>query len=54
MDEMKYDMAGGATVIGAMQAAAQLKLPINLIGLIPSTENLPSGTAQRPGISCGR
>jgi len=49
MDEMKYDMAGGATVIGAMQAAAQLKLPINLIGLIPSTENLPSGTAQRPG-----
>ncbi|TAN57928.1 leucyl aminopeptidase [Patescibacteria group bacterium] len=49
MDEMKYDMAGGATVIGAMQAAAQLILPINLIGLIPSTENLPSGTAQRPG-----
>ena len=49
MDEMKNDMAGGATVIGAMQAAAQLKLPINLIGLIPSTENLPSGTAQRPG-----
>ncbi|MEK7130450.1 MAG: leucyl aminopeptidase [Patescibacteria group bacterium] len=49
MDEMKYDMAGGAAVIGAMQAAAQLKLPINLIGLIPSTENLPSGTAQRPG-----
>ena len=49
MDEMKYDMAGGATVIGAMQAAAQLKLPMRIIGLIPSTENLPSGTAQRPG-----
>lgn len=49
MDEMKYDMAGGATVIGAMQAAAQLKLPLRIIGLIPSTENLPSGTAQRPG-----
>lgn len=49
MDEMKYDMAGGATVIGAMRAAAALKLPIRLIGLVPSTENLPSGSAQRPG-----
>ena len=49
MDEMKMDMAGGAAVIGAMLAASLLKLPINVIGLVPTVENLPSGTAYRPG-----
>ena len=49
MDEMKYDMAGGADVMGVIQAAAELKLPINLVGLIPATENLPSGKAIKPG-----
>lgn len=49
MDEMKSDMAGGAAVLGTMAAAAGLKLPVNLIGIIPAVENLPSGTAYRPG-----
>jgi len=49
MDEMKMDMAGGAAVIGTMQAAARLKLRCNLVGLIPVVENMPSGTAIRPG-----
>ena len=49
MDEMKMDMAGGAAVIGVMLAAAELALPINLVGIVPTVENLPSGTAYRPG-----
>ncbi|MEJ2469547.1 MAG: leucyl aminopeptidase [Desulfuromonadales bacterium] len=49
MDEMKMDMAGGAAVIGTLQAAATLNLPINLVGIVPAVENLPSGTAYRPG-----
>jgi leucyl aminopeptidase len=49
MDEMKMDMAGGAAVIGACLAAALLKLPVNLVGVIPAVENLPSGSAIRPG-----
>ncbi len=49
MGEMKHDMSGGAAVLGALCAAAMLKLPINLIGLIPSTENLPGGGAYKPG-----
>ncbi len=49
MDEMKMDMAGGAAVIGTMLAAALLELPINLVGIVPTVENLPSGTAYRPG-----
>ena len=49
MDEMKYDMSGAATVLGVMRAVAELALPIDLVGLIPTTENLPSGTATRPG-----
>ncbi|OGH68197.1 MAG: hypothetical protein A3C15_01090 [Candidatus Magasanikbacteria bacterium RIFCSPHIGHO2_02_FULL_50_9b] len=48
MDEMKFDMMGGATVIGALLAIATLKLPVNVIGLVPATENLPSGTAIVP------
>ncbi len=49
MEEMKYDMCGGATVLGIFEAAAQLKLPVHLVGLIPSTENLLSGKAVKPG-----
>ena len=49
MHEMKTDMAGGATVLGAMQAIAQLKPKVRVIGVIPATENLPSGKAYKPG-----
>jgi leucyl aminopeptidase len=49
MEEMKYDMAGGATVLGIFEAVAQLKLPVHIVGLIPSTENLLSGKAVKPG-----
>jgi leucyl aminopeptidase len=49
MDEMKMDMAGGAAVIGTMLAAALLELPVNLVGIVPTVENMPSGTAYRPG-----
>ena len=49
MSTMKGDMAGGASVIAAMQAIAQLKPNINVTVIVPATENMPSGTAQRPG-----
>jgi leucyl aminopeptidase len=49
MELMKYDMSGGATVIGVMRAVAQLKPPIPVIGLVPATENMPSGKATKPG-----
>jgi leucyl aminopeptidase len=49
MHEMKHDMSGGAAVIGAMRAAALLKLPLHLVGLVAAAENLPSGSAYRPG-----
>ena len=49
MGDMKFDMSGGAAVIGALQAVAELDLPVNVIGLIPSTENLASGAAMKPG-----
>lgn len=49
MDEMKYDMCGGAAVLGTLQAAAKLNLPLNIVGLIPATENLPDGQACKPG-----
>ncbi|HCT99508.1 MAG TPA: leucyl aminopeptidase, partial [Methylococcaceae bacterium] len=49
MDEMKYDMCGGAAVLGTLQAVAQLKLPINVVGLIPASENMPDGDANKPG-----
>ena len=49
MDEMKYDMGGGAAVIGAMQAIARLKPNARVIGLVPASENLPSGRAVKPG-----
>jgi leucyl aminopeptidase len=49
MEKMKYDMAGGATTIGAMRAIAQLKPSVKVIGVVPATENMPGGRAQRPG-----
>jgi leucyl aminopeptidase len=49
MDRMKDDMSGGAAVLGAIRAAAALKLPINLVGLLPAAENMPGGNALRPG-----
>ncbi len=49
MDEMKYDMCGSAAVFGALQAVAELKLPINVVGIIPSSENMPDGDANKPG-----
>ena len=49
MDEMKYDMCGAASVYGALLAAAELKLPINVVGVVPSSENLPDGLANKPG-----
>ena len=49
MDEMKYDMCGAASVIGALSACAELQLPVNVVGLVPATENLPDGSATKPG-----
>jgi len=49
MDQMKLDKSGGIAVLCTMKAAAELKLPINIYGLIPSAENMPSGTSYRPG-----
>ncbi|MDQ5836661.1 MAG: leucyl aminopeptidase, partial [Acidobacteriota bacterium] len=49
MELMKYDMTGGATVIGVMRAVAQLKPPIPVLGVVPATENMPSGKATKPG-----
>jgi leucyl aminopeptidase len=49
MEKMKYDMAGGAAVIGAMQAIAKLKPSIPVTGIVPAVENMPDGKAQRPG-----
>jgi leucyl aminopeptidase len=49
MEEMKYDMCGGANVIGAILAVARLKLKVNMTVLVPATENMPSGRATKPG-----
>ncbi len=49
MGEMKSDMAGAASVLGAVEAVARLGLPLHVIGLIPATDNMPSSTAQQPG-----
>ena len=49
MDEMKYDMCGAASVMGTMAAVTELNLPINVVGIIPATENMPSGDATNPG-----
>jgi leucyl aminopeptidase len=49
MDEMKYDMCGAASVLGTFRAIAELKAQVNLVGLIPACENMPSGKATKPG-----
>ncbi len=49
MDEMKYDMGGAASVLGTLQAVARLKAKVNLVGIIPACENMPSGRAVKPG-----
>ena len=49
MDEMKFDMCGAASVLGTLRAVAELKLPINVIGIVPATENMPGGSATKPG-----
>ena len=49
MDEMKYDMSGAGSVLGTLTAVAELQLPLNLIGIVPSCENMPGGNAIKPG-----
>lgn len=49
MDEMKYDMCGAASVLGTINAIAKLKLPVNVVGIVPTTENMPDGLATKPG-----
>jgi leucyl aminopeptidase len=48
MDEMKFDMSGGAAVLGTLRAVAELKLPINVVAIVAASENMPSGTAVKP------
>ena len=49
MDEMKFDMGGAASVLGTFRACVELELPLNLVGLVPAVENMPSGRATKPG-----
>ncbi len=49
MDEMKFDMCGAASVIGTMRAVIAMNLPINVVGIVPTTENMPDGLATKPG-----
>jgi leucyl aminopeptidase len=49
MDEMKFDMCGAASVLGTLKAIGEMRLPINVVGLIPTTENMPGGRAVKPG-----
>ncbi len=49
MDEMKYDMCGAASVLGTFKTIAEMNLPLNVIGIIPTCENMPDGRATRPG-----
>ncbi|MBI4847088.1 MAG: leucyl aminopeptidase [Nitrospirae bacterium] len=49
MEKMKYDMAGSAAVLGVLKAASEMKMPAHIIGILPAAENLPSGTASKPG-----
>ena len=48
MDEMKYDMCGAASVLGTISAIAKIRLPLNVVGIIPTTENMPGGNASKP------
>lgn len=49
MDEMRYDMSGAAAVLGVMHAASEMRLPLNLVGIIPACENMPGSNALKPG-----
>jgi leucyl aminopeptidase len=49
MEKMKYDMAGGAATLGVLKAVSEARIPVHLIGILPATENLPGGSATRPG-----
>jgi len=49
MDEMKYDMSGAASVLGAVRALAEMRAPVNVVGVIPACENMPGGSATKPG-----
>jgi leucyl aminopeptidase len=49
MDEMKFDMCGAASVLGTLSTCAELQLPINIVGIIPTVENMPDGQASKPG-----
>ncbi len=49
MEEMKFDMMGGGTVLGAMRALAEMKLPLNVVAVVAASENLPDGAANKPG-----
>jgi leucyl aminopeptidase len=49
MDEMKFDMCGAASVLGALTAVGEMRLPLNVVGVIPTTENMPGGRATKPG-----
>ncbi|AYH43353.1 leucyl aminopeptidase [Azoarcus sp. DN11] len=49
MDEMKFDMCGAASVLGTFKALARMALPINVVGIVPTTENMPGGAATKPG-----
>ncbi|MDH3678111.1 MAG: leucyl aminopeptidase [Nitrosopumilus sp.] len=49
MDEMKFDKCGGCTVLGIMKAVSELRLPLNVVGIVPSVENMPGGESYRPG-----
>ena len=49
MDEMKYDMSGAGAVLGTIKAVAHMRLPLNVVGIIPSCENMPGGHATKPG-----
>lgn len=49
MDEMKFDKCGGCTVLGIMKAVSELKMSINVVGIVPSVENMPGGESYRPG-----
>src|SRR5262249_46790430 len=49
MDEMKYDMSGAGSVLGTIKAAAEMRLAVNVVGIIPTCENMPDGNATKPG-----
>jgi len=49
MEKMKYDMAGGAAVLGAIKAASEMNMPVHIVGILPAAENLPGGSASKPG-----